>query len=170
MTWRGETTILDRIFACLSYALPISGALIFAGAFSELIPILNPVLLPFVTVGLVYSRLVGVLPFGDLIAFLALYFLVVRNESIRHFVRFHVMQALLLAIAISLVKILLDLLGLSSSLFLGLAGAGGIVVQAIFAALFVLFAGCALYSIFCAVQGKYADIPWISPAAYAQVP
>jgi uncharacterized membrane protein len=170
MTWRGDATILDRIFACLSYILPIAGTLIFASAFSELVPILNPVLVPFATVGVLYSSLVGVVPFGDFIVFLALYFLVVRNEDIRHFVRFHVMQALLLAIAISLVMILLQLLGLSSSLFLGLPGMGGILVQALFAALFVLFAGCALYSIFCAVQGKYADIPWISPAAYAQVP
>ena len=46
MSWRGSTTIPDRIFACLPYLLPLVDSLGFSGFLLEQFPILGILLLP----------------------------------------------------------------------------------------------------------------------------
>jgi uncharacterized membrane protein len=169
MAWRGSTTTGDRIIACLPYILPIADSLIFASAFLTLLPIAAPVLLPLITVGLVYMTAISFLgPFGSLIIFFALYLFVVRNTNIKHFIRFHTMQAMLIGIGISLINLFFNLVNLPVVRLLSPANPLGIVAPLLFAGLFIVIAACYLYSIFGAIQGKYAEIPYISEAAYAQ--
>ncbi|CCI13435.1 Ycf60-like protein [Microcystis aeruginosa PCC 9806] len=158
MTWRGSTDTKDRIFAALVYLLPLYSAFAFGIFIFQQIPFLKEALAIVLTpLAFLYSSLGS---FGSLIIFLVLFFAVVRNPRISHFIRFNTMQAIL-------IDILVYLLGL----VLGFVARGGanLVVETLFNVVFLgAFAAC-VYSIIQSVIGKYADIPTISEAAYSQV-
>ncbi|AKE66559.1 hypothetical protein MYAER_4237 [Microcystis aeruginosa NIES-2549] len=159
MTWRGSTDTKDRIFAALVYLLPLySAASDFGDSIFRQIPFLKEALAIVLTpLAFLYSSLGS---FGSLIIFFVLFFAVVRNPRISHFIRFNTMQAIL-------IDILVYLLGL----VLGFVARGGanLVVETLFNVVFLgAFAAC-VYSIIQSVIGKYADIPTISEAAYSQV-
>ncbi len=152
MTFRGSTTVADRIFASLPYLLPLINGLIFGYQF----PWLQLLFLPLVPVIAIYHNL----PFGSLIVFFALFFLVVRNEKIIHFIRFNTMQAILLDIILFLGNILLKVLALPGLDFVG---------QTIASTLFLGTVVTVGYSVFQSLNGRYAELPTISEAAYTQV-
>ncbi|MBE9092070.1 hypothetical protein IQ232_20800 [Microcystis aeruginosa LEGE 11464] len=158
MTWRGSTDTKDRIFAALVYLLPLYSAFAFGIFIFQQIPFLGAALAIVLTpLAFLYSSLGS---FGSLIIFFVLFFAVVRNPRISHFIRFNTMQAIL-------IDILVYLLGL----LLGFVARGGanLVVETLFNVVFLgAFAAC-VYSIIQSVIGKYADIPTISEAAYSQV-
>ncbi len=158
MSWRGSTTVSDRIFACLPYLLPLIDGLVFGSFLLNQFPALQVLLLPLQPVLIIYGSLGQ---FGQLIVFFALFFLVVRNDKISHFIRFNTMQAILLDIVIFLGSILVRVLGqvpgtgfaietVANTIFLGVVAAVG-------------------YSIIQSVIGRYAEIPAVSDAVYMQV-
>ena len=163
MSWRGSTTVPDRIFACLAYLLPlieVVGLLFRVGIQNSLFgefPALQVLLVPLYPLIQIYF---GV-PFIGIIIFFALFLLVVRNSNISHFIRFNTMQAILLDIVLFLCGILLDILSpipgasfaistLANTIFLGVVIAVG-------------------YAVFQSVSGRYAEIPAISDAVHTQV-
>src|SRR3712207_3899697 len=108
MSWRGSSSPSDRIFACLVYLLPLLDvigivglALMSSGSF--LGPVLSAIALPLSPLLSIYYGFGG---FMSLIIFFAIYMLVVRNESIAHFIRFNAMQAILFGIVLSLFSLL----------------------------------------------------------------
>ncbi|BBH41023.1 hypothetical protein myaer102_36120 [Microcystis viridis NIES-102] len=159
MTWRGSTDTKDRIFAALVYLLPLYSAFAFGIFIFQQIPFLGAALaIALYPLAFLYSSLGS---FGSLIVFFVLFFAVVRNPRISHFIRFNTMQAIL-------IEILVYLLGL----VLGFVARGlgaNFVLETLFNVVFLgAFAAC-VYSIIQSVIGKYADIPTISEAAYSQV-
>ncbi len=66
--------------------------------FPDLRQVISFLILP---VALIY----GLLPFGAFIVFLLLFFAVVRNERISHFIRFNTMQTILIGILLSLLQL-----------------------------------------------------------------
>lgn len=170
----GAASVTDRMWACLPYALPIAQSLIFASALPMLLPGASLLLVPLMVIGGIYGTIAGTIPFGDLIIFFVLYLAVVRNPGIAHFIRFHTMQALMIGICMSLVSILFQFMGSSVALFASPQAAAIVppnllmMVQWLFVAVFIFAAACYGYSIFCAAQGKYAEIRLISDAAHAQ--
>ncbi|MCA2554839.1 MAG: hypothetical protein IM466_14225 [Microcystis sp. M04BS1] len=159
MTWRGSTDTKDRIFAALVYLLPLYSAFAFGIFIFQQIPFLGAALAIVLTpLAFLYSSL-GT--FGSLIIFFVLFFAVVRNPRISHFIRFNTMQAIL-------IDILVYLLGLALG-FVARGLGANLVVETLFNVVFLgAFAAC-VYSIIQSVIGKYADIPTISEAAYSQV-
>lgn len=158
MSWRGSTTVSDRIFACLPYLLPLIDGLEFGGYLFRQFPILAQILIfPLQPLLWVYSSI----PFAGLVIFFALYLGVVRNENISHFIRFNAMQAILLDIVLILAGLILRLLmpslpvgfiieTLSNMIFLGILAAFG-------------------YAVVQSALGRYAEIPTISDAVHMQV-
>lgn len=165
MAWRGSTSPADRIFACLAYLLPlldvvgmVGGMLMVSGSF--LTPLLALIVLPLSPFIEIYYGFGGFMP---LIIFFALYMLVVRNDKVAHFIRFNVMQAILIGIALSLFSIVWRY-------FLGAIFAPtNIVTQTLFNTVFLAVVAASLYSMVQSVLGRYAEIPTLSDAAYAQV-
>jgi hypothetical protein len=104
MTWRGSTTVPDRIFASLPYLLPLIDALSFGRFLFTQFPVLQLLLIPLAPLMELYR-----LPFASLIIFFALYLGVVRNENISHFIRFNAMQAILLDIVLMLCGLVLPI-------------------------------------------------------------
>ncbi|MCZ8240261.1 MAG: hypothetical protein O9323_00365 [Microcystis sp. LE19-131.1A] len=158
MTWRGSTDTKDRIFAALVYLLPLYSAFAFGIFIFQQIPFLGAALaIALYPLAFLYSSLGS---FGSLIIFFVLFFAVVRNPRISHFIRFNTMQAILIDILVSLLRLVLDFVA---------RGGANLVVETLFNVVFLgAFAAC-VYSIIQSVIGKYADIPTISEAAYSQV-
>lgn len=154
MTWRGATTPLERVFACLPYLLPLVDSLQFAGPLLRQFPVLQPLFIPL----LMLRPLTG-FPLG-LIIFLALFMLVIRNENISHFIRFNTMQAILLDIVIILCSLVLSLLT---------ALQGSLILETLFNVVFLGTVAAVTYSVVQSALGRYAEIPTLSDAVYMQV-
>ncbi|MBD2292381.1 hypothetical protein H6G06_02510 [Anabaena sphaerica FACHB-251] len=158
MSWRGSTTVPDRIFACLPYLLPLIESLVFGSFLLRQFPVLAVLLFPVLPVKAVYDAL-G--PLGQIIVFFALFMLVVRNEKINHFIRFNTMQAILLDIVIFLCSILLRILT-------PVPGAG-FAIETLANTIFLGIVAAVVYSLFQCLMGRYAEIPAISDAVHMQV-
>ncbi|MFB2892587.1 Tic20 family protein [Aerosakkonemataceae cyanobacterium BLCC-F50] len=165
MSWRGTTTVADRIFASLPYLLPLmDGLLIFSRPFFSQFPILSILVLPLQPLLVIYIMLnSSFFGFGSLILFLGLYFLVVRNERIAHFIRFNTMQAILIGIVLSLCSLILRYIlapVLSNAPF---------IMETLMTTIFLGVVAAFFYSVIQSLMGRYAEIPTISEAVYMQV-
>lgn len=163
MTWRGSTTVSDRIFASLAYLLPLLNLfaligpvlLITGSVLSPLVAIVNIPLRPLLPLYLSNN-------FVPFIVFLVLYMLVVRNENIPHFIRFNTLQAIFFGIVLSLVEVIWQY---ALSPVFGM----GLLTQTLFNAVFLGMVVATGYSIAQTVLGRYAEIPTISDAVHTYV-
>ncbi|HEY9831262.1 MAG TPA: Tic20 family protein [Stenomitos sp.] len=158
MTWRGSTTVQDRIFASLPYLLPLFTALPFGIVVFKQFPALAAILSLLLTPVAFIYRLI---PFPNLVIFFLLFLLVVRNERIQHFIRFNTMQALLIDILLFLCSLVLQ--------YVLLPMGATLITQALVAIVFLATLAACIYSVIQSIQGHYAEIPTLSEAAYAQV-
>lgn len=158
MTWRGSTTVSDRLFACLPYLLPLIDGLVFGRYLLRQFPALQVLFLPLLPVKAIYDNLGQI---GQLIVFFALFLLVVRNEKINHFIRFNTMQAILLDIVIFLCSILLQVLS-------PIPGTG-FAMETLANTIFLGIVAAVVYSVIQSLSGRYAEIPAISDAVHMQV-
>ena len=157
MAWRGSTTAKDRVFAALPYLLPIISGLPFGSFLFRQFPALNVFLLPLQPVLFIYNQI----PFAGLVVFFLLFLLVVRNERIAHFIRFNTMQAILLDILLVLCSLVLQIL-------LPTLGTN-LVTETLINIVFLGTVVACGYSIVQSLLGRYAEIPTLSEAVYAQV-
>lgn len=157
MAWRGSTDAKDRIFAALVYLLPLVEAYQFGQPLLRVIPGLNVIYIPLQPLIQIYYGF----PFAGIIIFFALFLAVVRNEKLRHFIRFNAMQAILIGI-------LLSLCGLVARYVLGGIGFA-LITETFYNVVFIATLAACIYSIVQSALGKYAEIPTISQAAYSQV-
>ena len=158
MTWRGTTTVADRIFACLPYLLPLLYGLPFGMSLMQQFPILRLLLIPLAPLMQIYSSI----PFAGLIIFFALFMLVVRNTNINHFIRFNTMQAILIDIVLVLCSLVMNYL-------LQPVLRGGLALETLNNTIFLGVLVAVGYAIAQSIMGRYAEIPTISEAAHAQV-
>ncbi|MEO1427882.1 MAG: Tic20 family protein [Cyanobacteria bacterium J06632_19] len=157
MTWRGTTTVKDRIFASLPYLLPLIEGLAFGSFLLNQFPALQVIFIPILPVIAIYNGI----PFAGLIVFFALFMLVVRNEKIAHFIRFNTMQAILL-------DIVLVLCGLVVRALSPVPGAN-FAIETLANTIFIGLIVAVVYSVAQTIMGRYAEIPAISDAVYMQV-
>ena len=159
MSWRGSTTPVDKICAALPYALILFDGLPFSESLLRVVPALQVIFAPILLPVIVLYR---TLPFGSLIIFFGLYFLVVRNDRVSHFIRFNTMQALLITIILFVVQLVFSLLPA--------VGALAFMVTALKTSVFLAVLTVFIYSVIQCFRGQYADLPSISEAVYMQVP
>ena len=156
MSWRGSTDIKDRFFGAFVYALPLIYALEFGGFLLRQFPIIGLIYLPLQPLLVIYS-----FPFAGIIIFFVLFMAVIRNSRISHFIRFNTMQAILLDILLVLsgfvVRFLMNGLGAS------------LLIETLSNVIFMATLAACFYGIIQSALGRYAEIPTISEAAYAQV-
>jgi len=153
MTWRGSTTVQDRIFASLPYLLPLLDGLVYGGYLFQQFPALERIFIPLLQI---YQGI----PFFGLIVFFALFLLVVRNDNISHFIRFNTMQAILLDIVLILCGLILSTLG-------GVLGT--FIMETLSNMIFLGIFASFIYTVVQSAMGRYAEIPTISDAVYMQV-
>lgn len=158
MSWRGSTTVSERIFAGLPYLLPLIEGLGFGTYLFRQFPILEQILL--VPLTPVLAAYYGI-PFAGLIIFFALYLGVVRNENISHFIRFNAMQAILLDIVLILAGLILQVLKPSMPV--------GFIIETLSNMIFLGIVAAFGYAVVQSALGRYAEIPTISDAVHMQV-
>lgn len=162
MAWRGEVAITDRLFGALSYLIPVAAGIGFAIPLLTQFPILGLFLVPIMPLIQLWNS-----PILGFILFLALYMLVVRNERINHFVRFNVMQAIMLNIVLILCSIGVSFI--LQPLAGGLGETGSLVLETfsntVFLGVIIVF----VYGVAQSLMGKYAEIPSLSDMVYMQV-
>ncbi len=156
MTWRGSTTVSDRIFASLPYLLPLIDGLAFGRFLFQQFPVLQLLLIPLAPLMQIYS-----LPFASLVIFFALYLGVVRNENISHFIRFNAMQAILLDIVLMLCGLVLPLLRSAFQV--------AFIAETLYNMVFLGVLAAFVYAVIQSALGRYAEIPPLSDAVYMQV-
>ncbi|NJM76615.1 MAG: hypothetical protein HC852_13565 [Acaryochloridaceae cyanobacterium RU_4_10] len=157
MTLRGSTTVSERIFAGLPYLLPLLHGLFYASSFFNVFPALQFLFVPLMPLLALY---VGV-RYANLVIFLALFFLVVRNENIKHFIRFNTLQALIVDIALTIVDLILP--------FFGKISGADFIITTISNVVFLGVVSIVVYSVVQSLRGLYAEIPTLSEQVYMQV-
>jgi uncharacterized membrane protein len=95
--------------------------------------------------------------------FIGLYFLIVKDARIPHFIRFNTMQALLMQIILFIAQLFFQVLEQVSSNALP-----SIVSTTIANTMFIGMMLLAGYAIYQSIKGNYSDIPTLSEAASFQ--
>ncbi|AFY72187.1 hypothetical protein Syn7502_00012 [Synechococcus sp. PCC 7502] len=168
MTIRGSATLTDKLWGSLLYALPMASVVIPYG-----LPIFNQVpyivypFLPFIALlGVLNIQIIPQLISVDVLVFLCLYFFVVRNIKISHFIRFNAMQSILLRIILILIQVISSLL----APVIGSLGAMQFLVEVFANTIFMGMTAACVYAVVQTIRGAYAEMPIVSDAAYYQVP
>ena len=153
-----QSSVQERLLACLPYLLPMVQALPFGMNLYKSIPLIGQLVSPLFPL---FPLLEGNFLIS-LAIFFGLLFGVVRNRSISRFIRFNTMQALLMIIGLSLLQILF---GVLAPMMRGFP----ILLQTMASTLFLLAFGISIYAFIQNLQGKYTDVPVLSEAASSQV-
>ena len=153
----GSTDAKDRIFGALVYIIPLLDALPFGSFILKQFPQLAIIYLPLQPLIEIYYGI----PFVSFILFLVLFFAIVRNDKISHFIRFNAMQCILIGILLSLFGLLIQTL---------LPGLGvNLLTETLVNFAFLGALAACFYSIVQSALGRYAEIPTISEAASSQI-
>lgn len=156
MSSQSSVTAADRFFGSLAYLLPIADVYFFGVFVFDQFPIVRELyqpLLPLVTINS---------GFGGFILFMLLYIGVAVNPRISRFIRFNVLQAILIGILISLCQLLLQYV------FLKIPGIE-ILTQVLMNTVFFGTIAMSVYGIAMSALGKYTEIPQLSDTAQMQV-
>ena len=148
-----------RILACVPYLMPLSETWMYAETAYSLHSFIEDY--EFCTYP--FLILIGSLPSWFLLAyFFGAYLGVVRNNRWPHFLRFHVVTGMLLEIIVQVIGTVND--WVPQAVYWGKFGAH-YWLAVTFAFLFIV-----LDCIRCALNGMYADVPFLSDASYMQIP
>ena len=173
MTRRGATTTQERILACLPYLLPLLTVIPFGNFLFGQFPPLRWIFAPIFLLVPIYYAGGGGISIVPLLVFIGLIAGVVRNNRIRHLIRYNAMQALLVGFALALIRTLMLLMNIVNSAVIaptlgGTQFEAGLLIIVLFDVLFLGTVGIVGYSVVQTLRGHHAEVPVISNAAYAQ--
>lgn len=157
MSGQSSETPADRFFGSLAYLLPIADVYFFGLFVFQQFPIVEQLYQPLAPLLALNNNRIG-----GLMLFLGLYIGVVINPRISRFIRFNVLQAILIGILISLCGLILQYI------LLPLMG-GNPITQVLMNTVFFGTWAMAGYGIFMSALGKYTEIPQLSETAQMQV-
>jgi uncharacterized membrane protein len=152
-----DPPIWQRLLAALAYLLPWSDAIGFGGALYRQFPALQWLALPAIPLQLLQNAV----PLGSLVLFLVLFFAVVRNPQAPYFVRFAVLQSLLITLLLFLVQLAFQ------TLFPSLAET--FLVRTLANTVYLGSLLVVLFGIVEAARGRQAEIPTVSEAVRMQL-
>ena len=152
-----EIPLWQRFLGLLAYLLPWSDALSFGRELYNLFPWVAYLALPATPVLLLERSI----PFGGFLLFLVLFLVVVRNPNVPYYLRFNVLQAILL-------DILLVVLALAFNVLLSPLG-NSLMIRTLNNTVFIGALVLVLYASIQCVRGKEADLPTLSEAVRMQL-
>ena len=152
-----EIPLWQRLLGLLAYLLPWSDALSFGRELYNLFPWVSYLALPATPVLLLERSI----PFGGFLLFLVLFLVVVRNPNVPYYLRFNVLQAILL-------DILLVVLALAFNVLLSPLG-NSLMIRTLNNTVFIGALVLVLYASIQCIRGKEADLPTLSDAVRMQL-
>jgi uncharacterized membrane protein len=150
-------TAADRFFGSLAYLLPIADVYFFGLFVFKQFPIFEQLYQPLAPLLAVNNNQIG-----GFVLFFGLYVGVVVNPRISRFIRFNVLQAILMGILLSLCGLLLQYVLLP---IIGM----GLLTQVLMNVVFFGTFAMAVYGIGMSALGKYTEIPQLSDNAQIQI-
>eukprot|EP00249_Psilotum_nudum_P032283 c47605_g1_i1 orf=161-997(-) len=148
-----------RVLACIPYMMPLTETWMYA----ETVYSYHAFFEDFEFITYPFLVFIGSLPSWFLLAyFFGAYLGVVRNNRWPHFFRFHVVTGMLLEIVVQVAGTIND--WVPQSFYWGKLGA------LYWLAISLAFLFTALECLKCALNGMYADVPFLSDASYMQIP
>ena len=157
MSSQSSQTAADRFFGSLAYLLPIADVYFFGLFVFREFPIIEQLYQPLAPLLAINNNQIG-----SLVLFFGLYVGVVVNPQISRFIRFNVLQSILIGILISLCGLLLRYV------LLPIIGMGA-VTQVLMNVVFYGTIAVSGYGIFMSALGKYTEIPQLSDTAQMQI-
>ncbi len=157
MSSQSSETAADRFFGSLAYLLPIADVYFFGLFVFKQFPIVEQLYQPLAPLLAINNNQIA-----SLALFFGLYVGVVVNPQISRFIRFNVLQAILIGILISLCGLILQYVLLP---ILGM----GVLTQVLMNVVFYGTVAMAGYGIVMSAFGKYTEIPQLSETAQIQV-
>jgi uncharacterized membrane protein len=152
-----DPPIWQRLLAALAYLLPWSDAIGFGTSLYGQFPPLIWLAVPAAPLQLLQNAV----PLGSLVLFLVLFLAVARNPQVPYFVRFAVLQALLIDIVLILVQLAFQ------TLFPSLGDT--FLVRTLANAVYLGTLLVVLFGIVEALRGREAEIPTVSEAVRMQL-
>ena len=152
-----EPPLWQRLLGLLAYLLPWSDALSFGREIYGLFPWVQYLVLPATPVLLLQRAI----PFGGFLLFLVLFLVVVRNPQVPYFLRFNVLQAILL-------DILLVVLALAFNVLLSPLG-DSLMLRTLNNTVFIGTLVLVLYALVQCSRGREPDLPSLSEAVRMQL-
>jgi hypothetical protein len=152
------TDVKERILAALVYILPLIYSLPFGLPLIKDFPVLSVLYTPLSPLISLYYGF----PFAGTIIFFALFFAVVRNSNVSHFIRFNTLQVILLDILLIVCGLVLDILKQGFP-------ADNLLMLTLFNTIFLGSVAASIYGIVQSARGIYAELPGIAEATYSQV-
>ena len=152
-----EIPLWQRLLGLLAYLLPWSDALSFGRELYNLFPWISYLALPATPVLLLERSI----PFGGFLLFLVLFLVVVRNPNVPYYLRFNVLQAILL-------DIVLVVLALAFNVLLSPLG-NSLMIRTLNNTVFIGALVLVLYASIQCIRGKEADLPTLSDAVRMQL-
>jgi uncharacterized membrane protein len=147
----------DRFFGSLAYLLPIADVYFFGLFVFKQFPIVERLYQPLAPLLAINNNQIG-----SLVLFFGLYVGVVINPRISRFIRFNVLQAILIGILLSLCGLLLQYVLLP---VIGIGALTQVLMNVVFYGTFAM----AGYGIVMSALGKYTEIPQLSETAQMQI-
>ncbi len=157
MALPNSADVKDRIFGAFMYVIPLLDAFMFGKFLFAQFPALGFLYLPLAPLLSFYYQF----PFGSFIIFLVMFFAIVRNDRLSHFIRFNAMQSILMGILLSLFGLIMQFVFNNLGIRL--------LTETLYNFAFLAALAGSFYSIIQSALGRYAEIPTISEAAYSQV-
>ncbi|MEB3240419.1 MAG: Tic20 family protein [Synechococcus sp.] len=152
-----EPPLWQRLLGLLAYLLPWSDALNFGREIYGLFPWIQYLVLPATPVLLLQRAI----PFGGFLLFLVLFLVVVRNPQVPYFLRFNVLQAILL-------DIVLVVLSLAFNVLLSPLG-NSLMLRTLNNTVFIGTLVLVLYALVQCSRGREPDLPSLSEAVRMQL-
>ena len=152
-----EIPLWQRFLGLLAYLLPWSDALSFGRELYNLFPWISYLALPATPVLLLERSI----PFGGFLLFLVLFLVVVRNPQVPYYLRFNVLQAILL-------DILLVVLSLAFNVLLSPLG-NSLMIRTLNNTVFIGALVLILYAVVECSRGREPDLPSLSEAVRMQL-
>lgn len=152
-----EPPLWQRLLGLLAYLLPWSDALNFGREIYGLFPWIQYLVLPATPVLLLQRAI----PFGGFLLFLVLFLVVVRNPQVPYFLRFNVLQAILL-------DIVLVVLSLAFNVLLSPLG-NSLMLRTLNNTVFIGTLVLVLYALVQCSRGREPDLPSLSDAVRMQL-
>ena len=150
-------SIGEKILGILLYMIPWADCLTFGNHLYIKYPFTQIIQIPAIPV-IIIERLI---PFGNLLLFLAIFLGLVRNPKISYFVRFNALQSLLINIGIIIISFMVEILFSSFE--------NSLIIRTLSSTLLISLFSIITYCIWSCTQGNEPNLPGISEATKMQL-
>ena len=150
-------TLQGKMLGILLYIIPWADCLSFGNHLFVKYPFTQIIQIPAIPI-IIIERL---LPFGNLLLFLAIFLGLVRNNKVSYFLRFNALQSLLLNIGIIIISFIVEIFFTPFS--------STLIIRTLSSTLLISLFSMITYCMWSCTQGKEPNLPVISEATKLQL-